>query len=161
MEKNIFLHQKKGRTMKKIFPPSYFFASMIISVLLHFLVPVIQIINQPITLSGWIFIIAGSGLNIWADQLFNKHKTTVKPDEKPIKLIDYGPFSFTKNPMCLGMAAILLGIGIILGSLTSFVGLLIFIAVMRFQYIPSEEKILIETFGKEYEVYKTNVRRWI
>lgn len=147
--------------MKKIFPPSYFFASLITSVLLHILFPVIQIINQPITLLGWLFIIAGSAINIWADQLFKKNETTVKPDEKPIKLIDYGIFNFSRNPMYLGMAGILLGVGIFLGSMTSFAGAILFVIAIAVYFIPDEEKTMREAFGEDYNNYKAKVRRWI
>lgn len=147
--------------MKKIFPPSYFFFYLITSVLLHFLFPAIQIINEPITFSGWLFIIAGSGLNIWADRLFKKHKTTVKPDEKPSMLIDYGPFRISRNPMYLGMAIILLGVGIVLGTLTAFVGTILFVITMNYCFIPKEEKKMQETFAVQYEKYITRIRRWI
>jgi protein-S-isoprenylcysteine O-methyltransferase Ste14 len=147
--------------MKKIFPPTHFYIYLFISILLHFLLPVKQIIYSPATYFGWILIIAGSALNIWTDQLFKKHKTTVKPDEKPAKLIDYGPFKFSRNPMYLGMAAFLLGVGIFLGSITSFIGTIFFIIAMEFFFIPDEEKVMLEAFGEQYKNYKIKVRRWI
>jgi len=147
--------------MKKIFPPTHFYTYLFLSVLLHFLFPIKQIVYPPVTYFGWVLIIAGSALNIWTDQLFKKHKTTVKPDEKPSKLIDYGPFSFSRNPMYLGMAAILFGVGIFLGTIISFTGAVFFIAAMEIYFIPDEEKFMSEAFGAEFERYKNKVRRWI
>ena len=147
--------------MKKIFPPTHFFTYLFLSVLLHFLLPIKQIIHPPLTYLGWLLIISGSVLNIWTDQLFKKHKTTVKPNEQPTKHIDYGPFSFSRNPMYLGMAVFLLGTGIFLGSVTSFVSAILFIIAMEAFFVPDEEKAMLETFGAEYQNYKAKVRRWI
>ena len=147
--------------MKKFLPPTHFFTYLIISVLLHYIVPIAQIINYPYNWLGFLFFLLGGILNIWPDQLFKKLKTTVKPDEKPSLLIQTGPFKISRNPMYLGMALLLIGVGIVLGSVTSFIGFIFFILAMEISFIPQEEKILTEQFGDEYELYKKKVRRWI
>lgn len=147
--------------MKKILPPTNFFISLIISVALHFTLPLLQIIKYPFNLIGILLFIIGAGLNIWADQMMKKQNTTVKPDEKPTVLIETGVFKISRNPMYLGMALLLLGAGFILGSLTSFIGVILFVAAMEIMFIPNEEKILQEQFGEEYLAYKNKVRRWV
>jgi protein-S-isoprenylcysteine O-methyltransferase Ste14 len=147
--------------MKKVLPPTYFFLCLIISTLLFYTVPLTQIILYPFNLIGFLFFIVGAGLNIWTDQLLKKEKTTVKPFEKPTVLIQTGPFKFSRNPMYLGMALLLLGFGIILGSITSFIGMVLFVFIMESLFIPDEEKIQLELFGEEYTKYKMNVGRWI
>lgn len=147
--------------MKKILPPTHFFIYLIISILLHYALPIAQIINSPANWLGFLFFVMGSLLNIWADQLLKKEKTTVKPFEKPAVLVQTGPFKISRNPMYLGMVLLLLGAGFILGSLTSFIGVLLFVAAMEILFIPKEEKILLEQFGKEYLAYKKKMRRWI
>jgi protein-S-isoprenylcysteine O-methyltransferase Ste14 len=147
--------------LKKILPPTNFFISLIISVALHFTLPLLQIIKYPFNLIGILFFIIGAGLNIWADQMMKKQNTTVKPDEKPTVLIETGVFKISRNPMYLGMALLLLGAGFILGSLTSFIGVILFVAAMEIMFIPNEEKILQEQFGEEYLAYKNKVRRWV
>lgn len=147
--------------MKKILPPTYFFICLIISVLLFYTLPLTQIIRYPFNLIGFLFFIVGAGLNIWTDQLLKKEKTTVKPFEKPAVLIQTGPFKFSRNPMYLGMALLLLGFEIILGSVTSFIGIVLFVFIMESLFIPDEEKIQLELFGEEYMKYKKKVGRWI
>lgn len=147
--------------MKKILPPTYFFICLIISVLLFYILPLTQIIRYPFNLIGFLFFIVGAGLNIWTDQLLKKEKTTVKPFEKPAVLIQTGPFKFSRNPMYLGMALLLLGFEIILGSVTSFIGIVLFVFIMESLFIPDEEKIQLELFGEEYMKYKKKVGRWI
>lgn len=132
-----------------------------IAVLIHFVLPIIQLINYPLNWSGLLFILAGGILNIWADRLFKQNNTTVKPDETPTSLIKNGPFRFSRNPMYLGMEFLLIGVGLILGSGTSFVGALLFPLIIELKFIRREEKIMAEIFGDEFETYKKKVARWI
>jgi protein-S-isoprenylcysteine O-methyltransferase Ste14 len=147
--------------MKRILPPTHFLTYLLISVLLHLILPIKQVIFFPYNLLGIILIIAGIILNLWADRIFKDQKTTVKPDEKPTSLIDYGPYKISRNPMYLGMAVILIGAGIILGSISSFSGSVLFILAMEFYFIPDEERLMKEAFGLNFEEYKEKVRRWI
>jgi protein-S-isoprenylcysteine O-methyltransferase Ste14 len=147
--------------LKKILPPTYFFFCLIIAIALHFLLPIKQIINSPYNWLGFLFLIIGGVLNIWADQIFKKSQTTIKPIEKPTTFIQTGPYKFSRNPMYLGVSSLLLGIGFILGSVTSFVGFILFIILIEVIFIPEEEKNLQAQFGVEYEAYKQKVRRWI
>ncbi|MCW8804115.1 MAG: isoprenylcysteine carboxylmethyltransferase family protein, partial [Ignavibacteriaceae bacterium] len=145
----------------KILPPTYFAVCLIITVLLHYFLPIKQIINYPFNLLGFLFFLIGGVLNIWTDQLFKKNETTVKPDEKPSAFIQTGPFKISRNPMYLGMAILLIGIGFILGSITSFAGFVLFIITMEIAFIPQEDMNLQEKFGDEYLAYKKRIRRWI
>ena len=90
-----------------------------------------------------------------------KENTTVKPFEKPTALIQTGPYKLSRNPMYLGMVLLLIGAGFILGSLTSFIGTVLFAVMMEIVFIPIEEKILQDQFGEEYEVYKEKVGKWL
>lgn len=147
--------------MKKILPPSYFAFCLIITVLLHYLLPLKQIINYPNNFLGFLFFVVGGILNIWTDQLFKKQNTTVKPDERPSTFIQTGPFKISRNPMYLGMTILLIGIGFVLGSVISFTGFVLFLVAMEVAFIPQEEINLQEKFGEEYLAYKKKVRRWI
>jgi protein-S-isoprenylcysteine O-methyltransferase Ste14 len=147
--------------MKKIYPPTHFYTYLILSGIFHFFLPIKQIIYLPYIYLGIIPIIAGVILNLLADKIFKEQKTTVKPDQKPVVLIDYGPFRFSRNPMYLGMTLMLIGTGILLGSISSFIGAVIFISAMEFYFIPDEERTMLEAFGEEFEKYKRKVRRWI
>ena len=147
--------------INKILPPTYFFISLIISALLHYTLPVVQLINYPINLFGFLFFLLGGLLNIWADQLLKKQSTTVKPNEIPTTLIQTGAFRISRNPMYLGMTLLLIGAGFILGSITSFAGTVFFIVSMELKFIPMEEKLMQEQFGKEFDNYKKKVNRWL
>jgi len=146
---------------KKILPPTYFFICLIISALLHYTIPIKQVIDYPINLLAFLFFLLGGLLNIWADQLLKKQNTTVKPNEKPSALIQTGAYKISRNPMYLGMAFLLIGAGFILGSISSFIGTILFIVSMEIRFIPLEEMFMQEQFGAGFENYKKKVRRWI
>jgi protein-S-isoprenylcysteine O-methyltransferase Ste14 len=108
-----------------------------------------------------LLIAFGAIINIWADFLIKKKKTTVKPYENPTQLITSGPFRISRNPQYLGFTAILLGVAINHGSITVFVAPVLFAILMNQMFIPFEEKNLEKTFGKRYINYKKKVRRWV
>lgn len=146
---------------RKPLPPTYFFVSLIFIVILHFLLPIIRVLEVPWNLAGFVPAIFGSVLNLIADKDFKKYNTTVKPFEKSTVLITNGVFTITRNPMYLGMALLLLGAVMIVGSLSPYICVIVFIILMDNVFIKAEEKQLAEVFGKQWEEYKQKVRRWI
>jgi protein-S-isoprenylcysteine O-methyltransferase Ste14 len=148
-------------THKPILPPRFFVAAAIVSIVLHVAFPVVSLISYPFTLIGIIPIAFGSVLNLWADQLFKKRSTTVKPFERPTALVVEGPFAWSRHPMYLGMVAILVGISILCGSLTSFFGPLAFWIIVRSRFVRAEEQSMTEVFGTQYDDYRRRVHSWI
>lgn len=79
----------------------------------------------------------------------------------PQKLITHGLFSYSRNPIYVGLMLICLGTALLLGSLSTFIILVIEWFIFNFIMIPPEEKILEKTFGEAYSEYKRKVRRWL
>lgn len=148
---------KKG----KILPPTYFLISLISAVGIHLVLPIRKFIDTPYNYTGILFIGAGIWLNIWADRLFKQKKTTVKPFEKSSFLIEEGPFTFSRNPMYLGMVIILLGEAVLLGSIIPFIITVAFFILLSVVFIPDEENALEGDFGQGFIEYKKRVRRWL
>lgn len=110
-----------------------------------------------------IFLLFGLGIFSIAVQSFKKHKTTINPlsPDKASSLVNSGIFSYSRNPMYLGMLLILLSVSFkfnISGGL--FISFLFKIYITRFQIIP-EEKAMAKLFGEEFITYKNQTRRWI
>jgi protein-S-isoprenylcysteine O-methyltransferase Ste14 len=147
--------------IQKIMPPTYFFALLLLSIALHFILPVRQLIRLPYRYLGIVLIAFGSLINLWTDSLFKSNKTTVKPHENPTELITSGPFRLSRHPMYLGMTAVLLGVAILLGSLITFVFPIVFAILMELLFIPLEEKNLQQVFRSKYADYRKKSRRWI
>ena len=110
---------------------------------------------------GVIFIVLGLLINFWTDSLFKKEKTTVKPNKIPRKLITEGPFRISRHPMYLGFVVLLLGIALVLGNIFSFIGPIMMFITLEKKFIPLEEKLMEKHFGKKYQEYKNQVRRWL
>lgn len=145
----------------KVNPPTYFYAFLFLCLLLHFLVPIKKVIPHPYNYLGLTLIVFGTVINIWTDSLFKKSNTTVKPYENPTSLEVEGPFRISRHPMYLGMAATLLGLALLLGSLITVVFPFCFVLLMEILFIPVEEKNLQSIFGDEYMSYRRRVRRWL
>lgn len=94
---------------------------------------------------------------------FVRQKTTVNPLEpqKAERLVITGLYRFTRNPMYLGLAAILIGFALILENALALLGPLLFVISMTLLQIIPEERALSKIFGDEYHEYKDRVRRWI
>jgi len=146
---------------KRILPPTYFFASIILMLILHFLAPVAKFIGYPWDLLGIVPLALGIILNLIADAAFKKHGTTVKPFEESSTLVTAGVFRFSRNPMYFGMVLILIGIAVLMGSLTPFLVVVTFGILMDMAFIRTEERMLEEKFGGVWLTYKKQVRRWI
>lgn len=129
--------------------------------LLHCLLPVVEIIAYPWRLLGCIPLLGGLLLNLLADQAFKRNHTTVKPFDEPTHLITTGVFRLSRHPMYLGMVLILGGIALLLGTLTPFIIVPVFAALMDAIFIRAEERMLTEQFGVAWQRYHANVRRWL
>tara|TARA_B100001027_G_C16089588_1_gene251065 strand:+ start:174 stop:620 length:447 start_codon:yes stop_codon:yes gene_type:complete len=113
-------------------------------------------------LSGLILFV-GVCILIVSAASFRKHQTTINPlkPEQATSLVISGVFSFSRNPMYLGMVFILISISVkfnLLGGL--LITLLFALFITKFQIIP-EEAAMNKLFPKEFASYKKNTRRWI
>lgn len=118
--------------------------------------------------SGQIFVSAvlvvfGITIGLIAIRRFYQVDTTVLPDEMDSSsaLVTGGIFQISRNPMYLGMAAVVAGVGVGLGTWVVLPILGLFVIWITEKQIKPEEKALIRIFGREFEEYKTKVRRWI
>jgi protein-S-isoprenylcysteine O-methyltransferase Ste14 len=96
-----------------------------------------------------------------ADDLFRKLHTTVKPFEESAVLVTSGPYRLSRNPMYLGFVLILTGTAILLGSLTPFLVIPVYAALIDRVFIQAEERMLARKFGAEWQTYRGETRRWI
>ncbi len=139
----------------------YFLILLVLSVLLNFVFPVVVFLSPPSTYSGYLIIGFGLVLALWSRSLFLKNTTTLQLSEEPTSLLTSGPFCISRNPIYLGMASILLGVAVMLGTLVTLAFPILFVTLIEFFIIPGEERKLEKIFGEPYREYKKSVRRWI
>ena len=143
----------------KIIPPIYLFSAIAMIVLLHFLFPGTKVLALPWNLLGVFPLSFGIIINLSADRAFKENKTSVRPLEKSDRLITTGAFRISRHPMYLGFAGILLGIAMLMGSLTPYLVFPAFLIFMDAVFIRHEEKELEKTFGEAWLQYRKMSRR--
>jgi protein-S-isoprenylcysteine O-methyltransferase Ste14 len=108
---------------------------------------------------GLIAFVFGSS----AIRAFRRARTTINPVQidQASRLVTAGIYGVTRNPMYVGLAALLTGWAFWLAAPWPLVGpLLLALFIHRFQIIP-EERVLLANFGSEYADYRQRVRRWL
>lgn len=86
---------------------------------------------------------------------------TPVPWNPPKKFVVLGPYRYVRNPMMLGVHAVLLGELILFGSLAILGWFVVFGAGMHLFICCYEEPGLEKRFGDDYRRYKSQVPRWI
>ena len=94
---------------------------------------------------------------------FYKHKTTFHPHtpEKTSTVVDSGIYAYSRNPMYLALVLILLALALYLNNLTCFAIIPLFIGYITRYQIKPEEEMLGKLFPKNYQAYRSKVRRWL
>jgi len=146
---------------RKPLPPILFLAALLLELALHFLLPVARLVPPPWNLLGLIPVLGGLAITVIADQQFKRARTPVNPFASPSSLVTRGVFSFTRNPMYLGMVAALVGVAVVLGTLTPLGVPFLYAWIIWQQFIRMEEVTLLHRFGQPYSTYAERVRRWL
>jgi protein-S-isoprenylcysteine O-methyltransferase Ste14 len=145
----------------RVLPPVYFYLSLAGMIVLHLLFPIMKIIPSPWNAIGVIFLLSGILLSLLGDGIFHQVGTTIMPFEESSSLVTRGVFRLSRNPMYLGFALLLAGAAFLLGSLTPFLVIPLFMLLIEKRFITIEERMLTTKFGQAYIDYQDGVRRWI
>ena len=97
---------------------------------------------------------------MWGWWLFKKYDAAVCPTAKTDRLITSGVYQFTRNPMYLGVVAMLLAISICVGTFPFYLATAAYFVVINNFFCPYEESKLADAFDNTYLSYKIKVRRW-
>ena len=146
---------------RKILPVVYLLASLILMALLQLFLPLYQFIQPPLAYAGIIIVFLGIALSAISAGMFVKADTGLLPFEEATVLVTGGIFRFTRNPMYLGMFLMMFGAAFLMGSIGALIPLLIFVLIIRYNFVAGEERFMEAAFGQQYLDYKSKVRRWI
>ena len=147
--------------MNNIPPPFIAAGNIFLFYLSTLLIPAFEFTGQAIL--GILIGLEGIIIIFLSIRLFRKYQTTINPlkAHETSKLIKSGIYSFTRNPMYLGLSSIQVAFGIYLGAYVSIFLIPSFIIYITHKQIIYEEQILEKKFGDEYINYLKSVRRWI
>ncbi|WP_377642039.1 methyltransferase family protein [Oryzobacter terrae] len=110
---------------------------------------------------GWGLLAAFVLWNGWTLWVMGSHRTAVLPGGSTRLVLRSGPFRFSRNPLYLGLVALDVGLALLALSFWALVLVPVGVAALWWGAIRPEEHYLAETFGAEYEAYRSRVRRWL
>ena len=110
---------------------------------------------------GLLIIAGGTGLCFYAAALFQARGTTKNPHGEATAFVVEMPYTFTRNPMYLGVTVVLFGFAVFFGSIAMLLAPIAFVVIIDRMVIPLEEQNLERLFSQQYSDYKTRVRRWL
>jgi protein-S-isoprenylcysteine O-methyltransferase Ste14 len=147
--------------MKTLIPPPI--VTIVFLFVIFFTKDIFRFSIELPTLLGYITIVAGLIIIFVAAKQFKAANTTINPTkpETASVLVCNGVFSYSRNPMYLGMLIIIIGFSIIHNLIAIIVFMPLWIIYMiNFQIIPEEEAMKI-LFKEEFLNYSKKTRRWI
>lgn len=112
-------------------------------------------------LPGLAILLAGLALTLWGLYTFARMRTAILPMKPATRIVEQGPYRFSRNPMYAGMATAYFGGALMINSGWAFVMLPLVMAALFQLVIKREERYLSAAFPKEYEEYRSRVRRWL
>ncbi|MDG3042483.1 methyltransferase [Roseicyclus marinus] len=98
-------------------------------------------------------------LILWAALWFYRKRITIKPHHAPSALIVEGPYPVSRNPVYLGLLAILTDVAMWQGALSALPVPFVFAAIPLRRFILPEVAALFRAFGPEARRYFTTIRR--
>jgi protein-S-isoprenylcysteine O-methyltransferase Ste14 len=146
---------------RRIIPPVYLLLTLVLMWLTNRYFPIYQYAQPPFAYSGIILILFGIVMAAISAGMFKKAETGIEPFDEATTLVTRGFYRYTRNPMYLGMFLMLLGVAILLGSTGALLPVVLFVLVIRYNFVAGEERFLEAAFGRKYLDYKDKVRRWI
>lgn len=145
-------------------PPLVFLAAAALAVLLHDLWPA-PWFGSPLAdflfAIGLVLGIAAIALAAAALRALSRAGTTALHRRAAEHLVASGPYAFSRNPIYLGMAALMVAAAFVLGNAWLLPAAIAAAALAQVLAVTHEERHLAERFGKRYRDYQKRVRRWI
>jgi protein-S-isoprenylcysteine O-methyltransferase Ste14 len=154
----------EDRSGVRIFPPVIAAGAVILGLLLRWAWPMPLVpegMRHAVRLGGLFLIAAWLALAISAVVTFRRAGTTPNPTKPTTALAFGGPYTFTRNPMYLGLVLFVLGAGLVMNSIWLILMAAPVAYLLRNAVILKEEQYLERKFGAAYTEYKARVRRWI
>jgi len=111
--------------------------------------------------AGVVLFAAGAVIAGWGLMIFHRIGTTTVPGQCSDRLVTWGPYRFTRNPMYVGLTLAYLGEAALLRQLWPVPLLVLVLAYLQWTVVPLEESRLREVFGADYVAYCGRVRRWV
>lgn len=109
-------------------------------------------------------VLAGSGaLALSGVTRLARADTEIGPEhpERATKLVTDGPYRYTRNPVYLALAGVLVARAVSRRSARALVPAAAFLTVLNSTQVPAEEQALASRFKRPYKRYRKHTPRWV
>jgi len=147
----------------RIPPPLYFFACLGFGLLLEslFSIPLVSVSLVLRVAVGGTLILISIYFALGGFIVLIKNGTPFDAAKSTLKIVQEGPFRFSRNPLYLSLLILLFGISVLIVSFWLLFTLPILYILFLFKAVKPEEEYLSKKFGVDYFAYSSKVRRWI
>ena len=144
-------------------PPLLYAAGLVVGWRLHARWPLpIGAPTAPLrSLLAALCVAAWLALFLWAWATFRRARTTLLPHRPAAAIVTTGPYRLSRNPMYVSLAALYLGVTLLLDSWWPALLLPLVLAAVQRTVIAREERYLAAAFPAAYGSYRRRVRRWL
>ena len=142
-------------------PPLVYLLALLVGLLLDRRVHVPFLPRGVARLLGWPFVGGAMALATWFARTMRGADTTMHINKPVSRVVQDGPFRYSRNPGYLSLTMIYAGIAVLRNALWAVVLLPLVLHVIEREVIEREERYLERSFGEEYLAYKARVRRWV
>ena len=142
-------------------PPLLFVLPILATLTLEWFVPTSFVHGAFRWLLGALIFVAGIALIQRAVITQKRAGTDPIPYKPSTRIVSYGVYRFTRNPIYLGFALCTFGLAILVDSAWMLLAVPIGLILIDRVVVTREERYLERKFGEEYLSYKRRVRRWI
>ena len=142
-------------------PPPIYLLALLLGLLLDRSMHVPFLPRGVARLFGWPLVGGAMTLAAWFARTMRRADTTMHINKPVSRVVQDGPFRFSRNPGYLSLTMLYAGIAVLRNALWAIVLLPLVVYVIQREVIEREEGYLERTFGEEYLNYKARVRRWV
>jgi protein-S-isoprenylcysteine O-methyltransferase Ste14 len=142
-------------------PPLIYLAGLIAGYVVNAFVPWRLALPPAVRWAGGVMMLGAVALAVIARTSFARAHTAANPMESATTLVTSGVFRWSRNPMYVGMTALVGGLGLATRIAWILIVLVPVLAIMHWGVVLREERYLARTFGADYERYRSGVRRYL
>ncbi len=142
-------------------PPILYASSIALGCMLEWLQPA-PVFPTTVEVPVGLPLLVGAGiLFALSVREFRRADTPVRGVRPTTRIVQTGPYRFTRNPIYLSFTMLHLALAVWVNSGWLCGALIVSLVVMSFGVIAREERYLERRFGSAYTNYKAAVRRWL
>lgn len=151
----------KDHANVKIHPPILTAIHIALAYAAKWTIPLPLVVPDILRNIGFALVVVGFLCGVAAFVEFRRARTTIDPHGSVTSIISSGVYRFTRNPIYLGFALMLIGLPLNSGSYWGLILAPVLILSFNNLVIQHEEAYLEKKFGDVYTGYKSRVRRWL